>query len=339
MFDELRRALRRLEGPHQISVEIETDDDGYFDRQCPSAACMFEFKVQLEDWHEKIGQIVVCPFCGHSAESEDWNTQEQSEHYQEVALSHINRRIDRAMRSDALRWNRKQPHDSFLTITMRVEGRLTPVALPPSVADPMRLKVECLQCGCRYAFIGAAFFCPGCGRNDAEGLFKRTILSIRASLDVLGAVRSAIGDKDTAENTVRAMIENGLQNAITAFQGYAEALFLQVTDASKPRRNAFQNIAKGSKLWFSATGNYYSEYLSDAEYADLKCAFQQRHLLAHTQGIVDQDYIDNSGDTSHQLGQRLVISEAKVGCYLNVIQKLAIGLLEARNSCCGQPFN
>ena len=61
---------------------------------------------------------------------------------------------------------------------------------------------------------------------------------------------------------------------------------------------------------------------------ELKRAFQQRHLLAHTQGIVDQDYITHSGDTSHRVGQRLVIGESTVHHYLDIIEKLTTGLLD-----------
>ena len=127
---------------------------------------------------------------------------------------------------------------------------------------------------------------------------------------------------------VRSLVEHGLQNAVTVFQRYAEALYSQLVSAPKPRRNVFQNVAEGSELWCNATGKRYSNYLTSAEMSVLKRAFQQRHLLAHTQGIVDQDYIANSGDTSHQPGQRLVLREAAVRYYLDCIEKLARGVLE-----------
>ena len=332
MFNELRGELRRLEGTNQISVPIQTDDAGYLDRQCHAEECMFDFKVHLEDWDERIQERVVCPFCGHSAEPDDWNTQEQSEHLQEVALSHVNRRLGRAMRRDAERWNRRQPRGGLITITMKVDGRPRRVPLPPSAADTMRLRISCSQCGCRYAVIGAAFFCPGCGNNDAEVLFNLTISGVRGSLRAVTEVRAAISDPDTAENTVRLLVENGLQSAVTAFQRYAEALYSRLETDFKPRRNAFQNLSEGSKLWYDAAGKHYSEYLSIAELTELKRAFQQRHLLAHTQGIVDQDYITHSGDTSHRLGLRVIIRETTVYYFLDAIQKLAAGLLEATNN-------
>jgi DNA-binding IclR family transcriptional regulator len=59
----------------------------------------------------------------------------------------------------------------------------------------------------------------------------------------------------------------------------------------------------------------------------LKRGFQQRHLLAYTQGLVDQDYIVRSGDTSYRPGQRLVVREAAVRECLDLVEKLAAGMV------------
>lgn len=328
MFEGLLRELRRLEGVNRIPVSIQSDEDGYIDRQCPTEECMFEFKVHAEDWRDKIHEMAVCPFCGHSAQSDNWNTQEQSEHFRKTAISYVNQQLGRAMQDDAARWNRQQPRDSFIKINMKVEGPPTLVPLSPAATDPMRLRIECSQCKCRYAVIGAAYFCPSCSYNDAEVLFSLTISGIRNSIGALSEIRTAVSDPDTAENVVRSLMDNGLQNAITAFQRYAEALYIQLDVDSKPRKNAFQNLAEGSKLWHNATGKRYSDYLTHVEIVSLERAFQQRHLLAHTQGIVDQGYIDRTNDVLHQPGQRLVIGEATVLHYLTIIEKLAAGLLE-----------
>ena len=323
MFEDVMRTLRRLEGTHDISVPVEVDEGGYFDRQCHETDCMFQFKVHLEDWREKVGDKAVCPFCGHAAVTVEWSTDEQTEHLRSIATAHFGKPIRQAMRRDADRWNRSQPRNSFVKITMSVEGRPLQVSLPPAAADPMQLKIECSDCDCRYAVIGAAFFCPVCGHSDAESVFQQTLSGIRGSLGALAEVMAAISDPDTAENMVRSVIEYGLQNTVTAFQRYVEAIYSQLEPQSNPRRNAFQSLSRGSSLWGKATGKHYCDFLTPAELAALNQAFQQRHLLAHTQGIVDQGYLELSGDTSHQIGKRLVIREASVFSFIDVVEKLA----------------
>jgi hypothetical protein len=181
-------------------------------------------------------------------------------------------------------------------------------------------------CGCRYAVIGAAYFCPACGHNAADHMFTQTINGIRGSLNALDAVRAAIPDRDTAEATSRLLVENSLQLAVTAFQRRAETLYARLPSTSKARRNAFQNLGDGDQLWQAATGKAYSTHLTPEELAALQRAFQQRHLLAHTQGIVDQDYIAKSGDARYKIAQRIVIRADAVREALTHIEKLIAGL-------------
>ena len=49
MFEETIRTLKRLDGTTtSIPVQISYDEEGYFDRECPSEECQFQFKVHLE---------------------------------------------------------------------------------------------------------------------------------------------------------------------------------------------------------------------------------------------------------------------------------------------------
>lgn len=198
--------------------------------------------------------------------------------------------------------------------------------LPPAATEPMQLRISCPSCECRYAVIGAAYFCPACGHSAAEQVFEQTIAGIRATLDGLDAVRAAMPDKDTAETTVRLIIENGLQNAVTAFQRMAEALYERLPSPPKARRNAFQNLGEGSTLWQAATGHGYSDHVAAADLDRLGKIFQQRHLLAHRQGLVDADYITRSGDTRYREGQRIVVRAETVAEALTLIETLVAGM-------------
>ena len=256
------REIRRLGGGQQIPVSVPSDAEGYFDRECPSGECLFQFKVHEEDWLNIVrDEEFFCPFCRHNAPSDQWLTQEQLKCVENAVVSHIHQRVGRAMERDANRWNRQQPQDSFFTITMKVDNRPQHVSLPPAAAKPMQLKIKCTECACRYAVIGAAFFCPACGNNAAELVFGQSLNGVRGALSVLAEVHAAVADRDTAETLVRLITENGLQNAVTAFQRYAEAIYAKLPDLPKARRNVFQNLAEGSYLWYAATGKQYSDYL------------------------------------------------------------------------------
>jgi len=60
----------------------------------------------------------------------------------------------------------------------------------------------------------------------------------------------------------------------------------------------------------------------DREIADLLRQFQQRRLLSQCEGIVDQDYINKSGDKPYAVGQRLIVQETAVVRAAHLIPKL-----------------
>ncbi|WP_435608067.1 hypothetical protein [Pseudomonas knackmussii] len=328
MFEETIRALKKL-GDEKSTVSISTDDENYFDRECPAPECLAQFKVLMEDWKDKVrDEEVFCPFCGHTADAQKWWTQEQLNHVRDVALANIQGAIGGALRRDAQKFNQSQPKGGFISMSMKVDSRPQHVPIPYVAAAPMRLKITCGECGCRYAAVGAAYFCPSCGANAAELVFDLTAQGIRQSLGAVDAVRAAIPDADTAENTCRLIVESALQNAVTAFQRNAEALYARIAPTTKIRRNAFQNLAEGSALWVAAIGHGYDKHLTAVELEQLTMVFQQRHLLAHTQGVVDDDYIRKTGDTRYKSGQRLVIKREAVAEALTLVEQLTHGIRE-----------
>jgi hypothetical protein len=327
MFEHLIKALKELDGT-SVSVPFsEVDADGYSDHQCPATECEFLFKVHSDDWRNIVkDEAVWCPFCGHQASSDKWWTHEQIEKAKEFAFAEVKNKIKSAMREDAERFNRRQPRNSFISISMKVDNHPKEIVLPLAASNPMRLKITCAKCTCRYAVIGSAYFCPACGHNAADLVFGQSLGTIRATLDNLDAIAANLPDRDAAENTVRLLKEHSLQQMVTAFQRYAEALYSNKPELPTPRRNVFQNLDEGSKLWEAAFGKGYNSHLDAAQLSVLNRYFQQRHLLTHREGLVDADYIARTNDRSYRERQRLVIGEGSLRECLILIEKLAAGL-------------
>ena len=88
----------------------------------------------------------------------------------------------------------------------------------------------------------------------------------------------------------------------------------------------FQRIDDASELWRHATGKGYDAYLKSDELRQLKILVQRRHVLSHRQGIVDETYIDRSGDRSYSIGQRLVVRDADVLELIDLMRRLVDGV-------------
>lgn len=332
MFDKTLSLLERLSKGIEIPITLPTDEHGFLDRRCPAEACGETFKVHLDDWKQKVRrEQAFCPVCRHEEDDGEWNTPEQAGHMKSIGVAYFSGQLDEALADDAHAFNARQPRQSFVKMSMQLKPGAPPSIVPVSAADAMELRVTCEACGCRYASVGAAFFCPACGHNSALTTFAQLLTTVRTFMTSLSTISRTVADsagKDAARDFERVMVEQSLQRLVSAFQRFAEATFAQLPNAAnfRPRRNLFQNLAESSDLWDRALGRRYEQMLTAEEMVALQRLFQQRHLLAHREGIVDQEYLDRSGDQTYGLGQRLVVKEGAVMTLANLVERLAQSL-------------
>jgi RNA polymerase subunit RPABC4/transcription elongation factor Spt4 len=325
MFENLQRELQRLAKLQQIEVPIESDAEGFSDKECPAEACLFQFKVHSDDWKDLVrDEEVFCPSCRHAAPSTSWFTTAQVEAAKEYAFGSVVNGLNSAMRADAGASKRRQNRNSFLSITLEAKGGKDAVLLPIAAAEPMRLRTICESCGCRYSYVGAAYFCPSCGQNSASHTFLQTLSTIRTAAQLGPTLRSSLG-ADEAEVMTRTLLEKAMQDTVMSFQRLAEQLYERTGKVA--RRNAFQSLDAGSELWATELGATYEELLDVESMKRLRIYYQRRHLLAHQQGIVDSDYISRCGDSAYSVGQRLVIRDSEVLEFADLVERLGQALM------------
>lgn len=330
MFEDLIKELERMDG-QSVSVPINSDEHGYIDKQCPSDECEFVFKVNEDDWADKFkDEAVWCPLCRHEAPADQWFTIEQIEHAKAEALAVLEGKINNALHSGAKKFNRQQPKNSLISMSMKVQGGLKRThTIPAKAADAMQLEITCEACNAHFAVIGSAYFCPACGHNSVTRTYGDSLRKIRAKKDNVDIVRQALiksAGKDEAELTCRSLIETCISDGVVAFQKYCEGLY---SVYGKPPFNAFQRLEQGSALWYEAIQHGYDSWLDPEEMSQLNLLYQKRHILSHNEGIVDAKYINNSGDHSYKEGQRIVVSDKDIDVLLICLEKLGSGLKEA----------
>jgi tRNA(Ile2) C34 agmatinyltransferase TiaS len=131
--------------------------------------------VLFEDWRDKVSdEQVFCPICRFDTTADSWNAPEQSEYIRAVMLNHVQGVINTAMKEDARRFNRSQKL-GFISLSLSVKPGRPQIEVPVSVADIMRQTFICEACGCRYASVGLAYFCPSCGHNSVLITFEKTV--------------------------------------------------------------------------------------------------------------------------------------------------------------------
>lgn len=334
MFDELIREIKKLEQPRQISIDVALDDKGYYDRECPSPKCGGHFKVLFEHWRDKVrDEQVFCPFCRHESEATEWNTPEQQRYIEQVAQAEMSRLVNGALGRAVRRTPRQTFGGGLINFSMSLSykpGSIPPV-FPTSARNELRQDFTCEECTCQYSSLGASFFCPACGHNSAVSCFDNTLETVRKTVTALDGIRSAIEqtvDADAATDAIRQVLEDQFSRLVGAFERLNEALFAKVpNEAAFPRKGSiFQRLDDASALWGQASGKSFADFLNAGELGRLKVYFQRRHVVSHRQGIVDQTYIDKSGDGSYAVGQRLVVRDRDVLELVELLARLAAGL-------------
>ena len=312
-----------------IPIKLISDAKGYFDRECPNENCLYTFKINMQDWEEKVfDETVYCPMCGHVDTSDKWWTKEQLEAMQKIAADYamemITGKLDKAFGKLA----RSTRNNKFVKITYKPGKRISFVNNPIGQREEWEQDIQCPYCFTRYSVIGTAHFCPCCGKTIIDSTFDSSIdntVKMIESIDEMEDLFAKLYGIDKAKSMCTDMLEGTFGDIVSAFQLFAATIYTQIS-SKNVRKNDFQIIEKGSKLFFEASGKSYDDFIDASEIEKLNVAFQKRHVFEHGGGIVDEDYLRKSRDTSYKLGQRLIIHKSEVLETIEIVKKLSAGL-------------
>ena len=323
MFDDALRRLKRATAATQVPISLYLDDDRYFDRRCPAEDCGAAFKVLFDDWETKVTEEQVwCAICGETAAATEWNTPEQWEQIKAHALQYMSDQVHKAF-SGA---RKPTTRAGMISMTWSYKPGARPIVVMAEAAPLMTQRSTCEACGCAYASVGAAFFCPACGHNSARSTFSGALATVRALMDLAERMPGVVEDRDAAADAARHLIEDSLVRVWFSFQRFAEATYkTEHPTAEPPRRNAFQNLAESDRLWGAVIGKTYADMLTAEEHRDLVRLVQARHV-AHQDGFVDADYVARSGDRRFKVGQRLVVTVADTRRLADLAEKLSAAI-------------
>jgi hypothetical protein len=306
-------------------VAMPESEDGYVGCECPS--CSRFFKVMISEFKALPDSPINCPYCGHSADTGDFMTEQQLSRVtagaEAVAEQFVHAQLDdifgRAFRSSK--------HVSY------TRGSMPPKrALPTYVEEAVLRTIECEKCGNHQAVYGASAFCYVCGPRDTATTVIEELASQRRAL-ALGDQLSVEQREDArAHGVFDGLAGDAIESVVTEFEVYAREEFSErVANGSAVAqaaggRGIFQRLEDADILFAQHAGFALSSLIPADVWSRLLRAFQQRHVLTHKGGHIDQQYLDRVPGSSLAVGQRLVVSRAEADQALNDLESLIVAI-------------
>jgi uncharacterized Zn finger protein (UPF0148 family) len=311
----------------EIPISFNSDNKGFFDRECPK--CEYTFKIDMEDWENKVSdEEVHCPMCGCIETSDKWWTQKQLDDMEEIASSYAMSLISDMLDDSFGGLARDTRNNKYLKVTYNPGEKISFINNPLGQSKEWELEIICEKCKTRYSVIGSAYFCPCCGYNAVERIFDESLDSIKKMIDSTNEMEEFLAKsfgKDKANTMVRTMVEGSLGDIVSAFQKFAESKYKLLSEKNV-RVNDFQIVSKGSDLFKEICGKGYDEWISENEAVEMNLYFQRRHLIEHNNGMVDDKYIEKSGDDFYSVGQRIIVKNEDVNTLISIVKKIGNGI-------------
>jgi hypothetical protein len=272
---------------------IQSDKQGMWGRNCPR--CEKYFRTN------HVMGVTFCPYCAVGASSLAFISKEQR--------IYIRACYDAFARA----YNGKQ--STSLDSSEIIDQ--TPAWHYSEEKQQIHFKCDTKDCHTETDILGQYGYCPRCGRTNARKLFAQLIDKL-------------LGDMEYTKNTVADQKERGViwermtVATLSEFEGLAKHLRnrLLLFPMTLRRKRQLENLnfqrplqANESLIqWFDigilewpGDDARPKRSVPESDLPFIKKMIQRRHILMHNGGIVDQDYLDLSGDIHVRLNERIRI--------------------------------
>ena len=292
-----------------ILAFLISDREGLFGQHCPECKSYFR--------SDCIGGNTTCPYCLHAENGIEFLTENQAQFIGTFCNTFI------------------EAHQNGKTIEVDLNELIDglPSNKPGWVYSEERQqsKYNCISCKATYDILGEYGTCPCCGETNYREV-------IESKLDLLDQ-EFAEANEAVEDRHDREVEWEKLTRCISEFEALANSvrkslLSLPLTpkrrsDISQLSFQRILNAADRLKEWFEID---ILKDVSKDDQAFLKKMFNRRHIFTHNAGKVDQEYIDNTGDTSVRLNQTIRFQSREIRRLLPLVRQCATNLMDGLSS-------
>lgn len=297
-----------------VLAYVQSDEQGMFGRNCPY--CKRYFRTTHIMGH------TYCPYCSEAASDLDFVSKEQwtylTAFYDAFARAYIGKTdtsLDTADITDqtpAWHYSEEKQQFHFTCVTK--------------------------DCHTQTDILGKYGYCPRCGLTNARKQFSE---SMEMDLVRLEEIKNTVSDKQQTE----AEWEKMTIDALSKFEALGKHLKQRLLchPLTAKRRKLLEKLNfqdpltsdKSLESWFgigllewAGTPANPKRQTSPSETLHVQKMVQVRHILMHNGGLVDQDYLDKSGDNQVRMGERISINDGETPRFIRCVREMGRNLLD-----------
>jgi hypothetical protein len=284
-----------------LMVLMGSDREGFFGRSC--LACRGHFRTQSAP------EKAHCPYCGLNTATHQFLT--------EAHRKYVHAFTERFLAG--------YESGEQVTIDLDLLGEEVQANTAPLSFTEQRQQTRftCSACRVPSDIMGRYGYCPACGRRNSFAVVTET-------LDALEDRVHNPRYPDTDRNRRDAEWRNLVRDCVSAFEGYSRDLLQELAQlpASPSRKRAVADITFHNPIQAALAIRTCFDIdllngLGQDDQEFLRRRFLRRHVYEHASGLVDQEYIDRSGDATVRVGQLLRERSGNVLTLIGLVRTLA----------------
>jgi hypothetical protein len=293
---------------------VQSDQQGMWGRSCPHCGKYFRTSHIMD--------TTYCPYCSQPAPDLAFVSEEQKKYltafYDAFARAYLQQKstsLEMAEITDAISTWHYSEEKQQRHFTCSTE-----------------------KCGAQTDILGEYGYCPRCGRTNARKLFSDFF---DQELTRLEEVRKTVADRHE-----RGLVwEKMTVDAVSRFEALGKHLRRRLLGypLTAVRRTQLQKLSfqqplaadASLKEWYGVgllewpgSDTNPKRVIAQSEIPFIRKMVQRRHILIHNGGVVDQDYLQLSGDTHVRLDERIEIRSNEAKRFLENVKEMGLNLLD-----------
>ncbi len=316
----------------RLEVSLSTHDDDLWPMRCPRYEREHVFKVPKHQGKDDPEVVAYCPYCGYHSD-DFWDfAQDQKAVLDATAKAaaeqYVSARVDDLLDKAFGRRSKIVSSSGGFRLGMEVSSRRRPArrSLPRFDVEQTRRTMGCESCGIVFAVYGLALYCPRCGKLAPSAQFAELLRVQRKLLESLAALPADTKQDLVESGGMTAIFEATVKSGIAALETYLKQRFAaEASPAAQPSRRdgaVFQRLNEAADLYQKHLDVDLRSRVGPEAWSHLLRMVAVRHVLVHSSGIIDAQFIERQPEWPQLPGQRIHISEEEVHRLLATLEGL-----------------